>query len=237
MRYDTARNSTLTRYRASTDLATKEAIECVMLNPKFARNIRGRLLAALRLLDAPLQAKLACDYAEHLVWICEQGFNGNPLFCDAIRATKCFLDGRATIEEVAQARLELYEALYELREPHSFLVQSAIDAAWVIELAIQVCCQRQLEALGAVARTRHQPRVKAVASEAWHVVAHYAGGEDWESDDPQLKAAARKRGQLASDAEVQWQLNRLTDSIGIERCKTSLTILSTVENTNFTTTT
>ena len=222
MRYDTARHS---------------AIESIMVNPKFACNIRARLLAALRLLDAPLAAKLACDYAEHLVWICEQGFNGNPLFCHAIRATKCFLDGRATIEEVAQARLELYEALYELREPHTFLVQSATDAAWVIELAIQVSCQRQLEALGAVARIRHQPRVKAVASEAWHVVAHYAGGEDWDSDDPQLKAVARKRGRLASDAEVQWQLNRLADSIGIERCKTSLTIFSLIENTTFTTTT
>ena len=117
MRYDTLHDSILTLDKPMIDSVTREAIERIMVDPKFARNIRGRLVAALRLLDAPLQARLACDYAEHVVWICEQAFNGDPLFCHAIRSTKGFLNGQTSIEEVAQGLQ--YQILIAVEKPRT----------------------------------------------------------------------------------------------------------------------
>ena len=77
-----------------------------------------------------------------------------------------------------------------------------------------MCCQRELEASGAVVRFRQPPRADVVATKASYAVARHAGGEDWDSDDPPIRAAARKRGKAASDAETEWQMNRLFTVVG-----------------------
>ncbi len=197
------------------DTALISKLTDLMVEPKFTRNIRGRLAAALRLLDTSLQKRLACDYAEHVVWICEEVFPENLRFHLAITETKRFLSGETSIEKMAQATSELYRTHYRLPRPYSTDVRTAIEAALAIKLAIKVCCQRELEASGAVMRVRYQPPVQAVATKASLAVAHYYGGENWDSDDPKLKATARKRGKAASDAETEWQMNKLLEVVGL----------------------
>lgn len=115
--------------------------------------------------------RLACDYAEHVVCICEEALHGDPRFRHALFETRRFLGGEATIEDVAQADADLFKGHYKLRRHPKLTIRIASEASWVINLAILACCQRQLEALGVMARTRFQPRVDGVATKASYAVA------------------------------------------------------------------
>jgi hypothetical protein len=189
----------------------REKLDRIMGSPRFARNLRGRLAAALRLLSDDALKTLACDYAEHVTWICEEVLPGEQRFRRAIAVTRGFLRGNEQIEAVEEARIALFGC--ELRR-RGHLGRTASEALLAICLAVLVCCQRELEKLGVMHRNRYHPQLDAVASQANHAVAQWAAGEDWYSDDPERKAVAKARGKAAADLEVNWQIAQLLDRVG-----------------------
>jgi hypothetical protein len=169
---------------------------------------------ALALVDIPTSKQLACDFAEHTLWICEEETNDNPIFRAALTTTREFLKGNVSIEEVARTRSDLFRLRYELQESIEFNAKKAcLEASWAIALCIRVCCKRELEKACAIIYQKYQPNADSVAYYSSYAMARYAAGTNWDSDNPELKNVARKRGHEASKAETEWQLARIFDYV------------------------
>jgi len=186
----------------------KSAVRRILADPGFARNVRGRLISATRLLPARLHPELACDYAGHVVRICENASGGNRCFRNMIARIREFLRG-GSAEKVISARSDLFDLHYHLKRHSDVKKRIASEASWTIAIAVNVCCQRELETLGVIVRSRRQPSAVDVAGQACYAAARRAGGENWNSDSPELRADARRRGREASDTEAEWQVGRL----------------------------
>jgi hypothetical protein len=156
---------------------------------------------------------LACDYAEHVAWIYEEITHGDGGVHAAIRAIRRFLNGAASIHDVAQARSGVWAQFAVLRNssPEGARIVSEVGVA--AERAILVCCQRQLEEAGYVIHDK-QVEAESVAFQASYAAALFAAGSDWDADDKEWRNAARNRGHEASDKETQWQIQRLLDYVG-----------------------
>ncbi len=186
-------------------------------DPKFARNIRGRTAAALRLLDEKSQKLLACDYVENLIWMCKEATREGCQVRETVTAARMFCRSQVTIEDVSKVHYDLYSTLFRFNQLQQLPeARPAIDVLKAASLVLAVCCQRELEETGRVARTRYHPSVVDVASAASYAAARYAAGIDWSSTDPGLKHAAKARGRVASEAESTWQLDHLLEYIGLE---------------------
>src|SRR5687767_6512216 len=125
--------------------ALREEIESVLKQPRFGRNARGRLAAALRVLDAKNQQHLACDFAEHVAWTCEEGSRFDQRFRLALLEVRAFIEGRVPIASVAAAWSQMINANAELAQ-RGLLGRIGAEGGWAINQAICACCQCQLEA-------------------------------------------------------------------------------------------
>jgi hypothetical protein len=184
-------------------------VEQILTDPQLEHNIRGRLRAALHVVGPATRARLACDYAEHALWICEELAPDDRRPHLALIEARQWLDGLTTIRNVALTRSAAFQALIAFQEVSTFRGRAATQAAWSVELAVNVCCQRELESLGVIHHEKRLTSVENVAERASYAVALYAGGEHWDAEDRVLKDEARRRGRLASDEETRWQIVRL----------------------------
>ncbi|MDM8551684.1 hypothetical protein QUF72_16475 [Desulfobacterales bacterium HSG2] len=125
----------------------ESAVRRILADPGFARNVRGRLISATRLLPARLHPELACDYAGHVVRICENASGGNRCFRNMIARIREFLRG-GSAEKVISARSDLFDLHYHLKRHSDVKKRIASEASWTIAIAVNVCCQRELETLG-----------------------------------------------------------------------------------------
>lgn len=193
-----------------------DAFRRVLSDATLQRNLRGQLRALLELVDVRSRKVLACDYAEHVIWICEEVSRGDPRFRQMITVIRRFLDKKATIEEVATAREDFLEAAWQFREMMEWDAAVLRAASNSIYLVGRVCCQRELEALGVVIHIKYQPDTMSVAEAASLAIAKHAAGQDWASKDKTLRTAARRRGYEPSNVETRWQIRHLLDYLGME---------------------
>jgi hypothetical protein len=190
------------------ELSTKKAIEHAINKPELARNLRGQLAAAFRFVDQTSYKHLALDYAEHIIWICEEVYPHNDIFRRAIDVTRRYLRGETKLEEVWQIRLELSRLVYELEQSSH---HGVTYAAKVIEGAILVCCHEELKKAKYVHQSAVRPRFGGVAHGASDAVKRYTAGIDWDADDIEVRTAARKQAYAASDKETAWQITCLLE--------------------------
>jgi hypothetical protein len=183
------------------DLAALKEIQDTFSNPKLIRNHRGQLAAALRVVEPSTRMLLACDYVEHVTWIYEEITHDDGRIRAAIRTTRRFLKGIASIHDVAQARSTVWK-LFSV--PQDSLLEGANIAREVglaTVTAIHVCCQPQLEEANYVIHDK-QTGAETVAFRASYAAALHAAGRDWDANDEVLRNIARKRGREASDKET-----------------------------------
>lgn len=81
----------------------------------------------------------------------------------------------------------------------------------ILGLLESCCCQRELEEARLIYRVKFQPDAFSVAEAVSRGVARHVGGDDWNSEDPELRKAARDCGREASQAESAWQRDQILD--------------------------
>lgn len=197
----------------------EQSMSDILNNPKLAGNLRGQLAHILRSLNIDLQKTLSLDFAEHIVWICEEASQGNPVFRDTITTIRHYLEGIVGIEVIDGIKAPLMVARHELYHARGSNGVIAGSAALPIQLALNVCCQRLLEAEAAKKSkfskpSRYLPDVMSVAYHASLAVAQYTAGTDWCADDQVVRNVARKRGYETSDLETRWQIKQVLDAVG-----------------------
>jgi hypothetical protein len=189
-------------------------VQTTIADPVLARNMRGQLSAALRLLDTSTHQWLACDFAEHGLWMLDRVSKADPMPRRALNVMREYLSGSTTWETVARTDHDLYTFGYSIGSYTSFERKVAYEAWIAVAEAMKVCCHAALkQARRGIWSRNWRPNAMDVAIQVSHTVGLNAAGEAWNAKDAAIRASARKKGYQASDEETKWQIGNLLDFV------------------------
>lgn len=195
-----------------TDLHTR--VQEAISSPDLQRNLRGQVRAGMTCLPVLAQNRLACCFSEHAL---RKLFEGDSqvlgLALRAIEILRAFLSGAATVHDVLSATAMLVKVDVERYDtPDGRQGINIGVAGWTLRSLEECCCKREMKAEKLILPgISLKTDAALIAQDMCLHVGRHAGGPDWDSDDKDLRQAARKRGKEASDDEAIWQLGRILE--------------------------
>lgn len=183
-------------------------------SPDLQRNLRGQVRAGMACLPQVAQNFLACSFVEHsLQQLHESNSPKLELALQGIEAIRSFLDGAATVHDVVSATKMLIESDITKYDTSDGGCGYNVGITGRILRSLQeCCCKRELKAARLVLPgSRLKTDAAAIAQDMCYCIAHHVGGGDWDSDDKELRKAARQRGKEAMDNEAIWQLDQILE--------------------------
>ncbi len=187
-------------------------VRAAVASPNLRRNLRGQVKAALACLSEGDQKRLACMFARRgLEILLSEEKEKLEAFAKGIEEIEKFLVEKTDIHIVREVYLKA-ENLDTTVTPRPLGEAITVGrVGHILGLLESCCCQRELEEARLIYRAKFQPDAFSVAEAVSRGIARHVGGADWNSEDPELREAARDCGRKASQAESAWQRDQILD--------------------------